>query len=203
MRRTQTDTCDLHDRKMIAKSWSSIQIFPSRRSISLSFGTAWTTEQSELPIRCVPTNVQGIIFRSDQGVWVFVDSYPLPLQPSSGAGTHLVPASCRGRWFPITATRMGSDWLGIPGKNDEGFFSEHFASHQDILSRTHGEIRRGHCVLLNGIDRVERHQHQGRARGGRTGFPMLDSHYLPSNRSSRSAQLNDQDGQRDNQEQVD
>jgi hypothetical protein len=32
---------------------------------------------------------------------------------------------------------------------------------------------------------------------------MLDSHYLPSNRSSRSAQLNDQDGQRDNQEQVD
>jgi hypothetical protein len=90
----------------------------------LSFGTAWTTEQSELPIRCVPTNVQGIIFRSDQGVWVFVDSYPLPLQPSSGAGTHLVPASCRGRWFPITATRMGSDWLGIPGKNDEGFFSD-------------------------------------------------------------------------------
>jgi hypothetical protein len=32
---------------------------------------------------------------------------------------------------------------------------------------------------------------------------VLNSHYLSSNRSSRSAQLDDQDRQRDNQEQVD
>jgi hypothetical protein len=50
---------------------------------------------------------------------------------------------------------------------------------------------------------VERHQHQRKAPGSRTGSPVLGSYYLSSNRSSWSAQFNDEDRQRNNQEQVD